>query len=106
MYGPAVFAGALAVRATDPLVVDIAQDLGSTAAQVALLGTAFTLPFAFVQPILGPVADAILQPFSVCVADRLPRGVTRSGVAVLGSGEAGSLEAGRRADFALCLWRI
>lgn len=59
MYGPAVFAGALATRATDPLVVDIAADLGSTAAQVALLGTAYTLPFAFVQPILGPVADAI-----------------------------------------------
>lgn len=59
MFGPAVFAGALAVRATDPLVVDIAQDLGSTAAQVALLGTAFTLPFAFVQPILGPVADSV-----------------------------------------------
>lgn len=59
MYGPAVFAGALAVRATDPLVVDIAHDLGSTAAQVALLGTAFTLPFAFVQPILGPVADSV-----------------------------------------------
>lgn len=59
MYGPAVFAGALATRATDPLVVDIAHDLGSTAAQVALLGTAYTLPFALVQPILGPVADAI-----------------------------------------------
>ncbi len=59
MYGPAVFAGALATRATDPLVVDIAADLGSTAAQVALLGTAYTLPFALVQPILGPVADAI-----------------------------------------------
>jgi predicted MFS family arabinose efflux permease len=59
MYGPAVFAGALATRATDPLVVDIAADLGSTAAQVALLGTAYTLPFALVQPILGPVADAV-----------------------------------------------
>lgn len=44
-----------------------------------------------VRASLGPVADAILQPFSVCVADRLPRGVTLSGVAVLGSGEAGSL---------------
>lgn len=59
MFGPAVFAGALATRATDPLVVDIAHDLGSTAAQVALLGTAYTLPFALVQPILGPVADSV-----------------------------------------------
>lgn len=70
MYGPAVFAGALATRATDPLVVDIAADLGSTAAQVALLGTAYTLPFALVQPILGPVADAIgkRRVVTACVA--------------------------------------
>lgn len=59
MYGPAVFAGALATRATDPVVADIAADFGATAAQVALLGTAYTLPFALVQPILGPVADAV-----------------------------------------------
>lgn len=59
MYGPAVFAGALATRATDPVVADIAADFGTTAAQVALLGTAYTLPFALVQPILGPVADAV-----------------------------------------------
>jgi predicted MFS family arabinose efflux permease len=59
MYGPAVFAGALATRATDPVVADIAMDFGTTAAQAALLGTAYTLPFALVQPILGPVADAV-----------------------------------------------
>lgn len=59
MYGPAVFAGALATRATDPVVADIALDFGTTAAQVALLGTAYTLPFALVQPILGPIADSV-----------------------------------------------
>jgi predicted MFS family arabinose efflux permease len=59
MYGPAVFAGALATRATDPVVADIAMDFGTTAAQAALLGTAYTLPFALVQPILGPVADSV-----------------------------------------------
>lgn len=58
-YGPAVFAGALATRATDPAIVEIARDFSTTVAHAALLGTAFTLPFAFVQPILGPVADAI-----------------------------------------------
>lgn len=70
MYGPAVFAGALATRATDPLVVDIAHDLGSTAAQVALLGTAYTLPFALVQPILGPVADSVgkRRVVTICVS--------------------------------------
>lgn len=69
MYGPAVFAGALATRATDPVVADIAADFGSTVAQVALLGTAYTLPFALVQPILGPVADAIgkRRVVTVCV---------------------------------------
>jgi predicted MFS family arabinose efflux permease len=59
MYGPAVFAGALATRATDPVVAEIAADFGTTAAQAALLGTAYTLPFALVQPVLGPVADSV-----------------------------------------------
>lgn len=69
MYGPAVFAGALATRATDPVVAEIATDFGSTAAQAALLGTAYTLPFALVQPILGPVADAVgkRRVVTVCV---------------------------------------
>lgn len=58
MYGPVVFAGALATRATDPVVAEIAADFGSSVAQAALLGTAYTLPFALVQPILGPVADS------------------------------------------------
>jgi MFS family permease len=67
--GQAVFAGAFATRATDPVVVDIAMDFGTTAAQVALLGTAFTLPFALVQPILGPVADSVgkRRIVSICV---------------------------------------
>jgi predicted MFS family arabinose efflux permease len=53
------FATALSTRAVDPLVPPIAASLGVEPAQVALLSTAFTLPFACVQPILGPVADAI-----------------------------------------------
>lgn len=70
MYGPAVFAGALAVRVMDPLVVEVATDFGTTAAQAALLGTAFTLPFALVQPILGPVADSVgkRRVVTICVA--------------------------------------
>lgn len=69
MYGPAVFAGALATRATDPVVAEIAHDFATTAAHAALLGTAYTLPFAFVQPILGPVADAVgkRRVVTVCV---------------------------------------
>jgi predicted MFS family arabinose efflux permease len=70
MYGPAVFAGALATRATDPVVAEIAADFGTTAAQAALLGTAYTLPFALVQPILGPIADSVgkRRVVTICIA--------------------------------------
>ena len=55
----AVFSGALVTRLTDPLVAVLARDLGADAARVALLGSAFALPFALIQPILGPVGDAL-----------------------------------------------
>lgn len=54
-----VFAGTLVTRITDPLVIVLAQDLGAPAARVALLASAFALPFALIQPILGPVGDAL-----------------------------------------------
>lgn len=53
------FATALSTRAVDPIIPPIAESLQVAPSQVALLSTAFTLPFALVQPILGPVADAI-----------------------------------------------
>jgi MFS transporter, DHA1 family, inner membrane transport protein len=53
------FATALSTRAIDPIIPPIAASLQVDPAQVALLSTAFTLPFACVQPILGPIADAI-----------------------------------------------
>ena len=53
------FASSLIVRATDPLVASIALDLGAPVGTVALLASAFALPFAFVQPFLGPVGDAL-----------------------------------------------
>ena len=53
------FVTALSARAVDPIIPPIAQSLHVEAAQVALLSTAFTLPFALMQPILGPVADVI-----------------------------------------------
>ena len=51
------FATALSARALDPLIPSIAGDLAVDAAHGALLSTAFALPFACVQPILGPLAD-------------------------------------------------
>ncbi len=58
-YGAATFAGALATRVTDPLVADIAAEFAAPPAEVALLGTAFSLPYAFVQPVLAPIGDAL-----------------------------------------------
>ena len=53
------FATALSTRAVDPIIPPIAHSLQVDPGTVALLSTAFTLPFALVQPILGPVADII-----------------------------------------------
>jgi DHA1 family inner membrane transport protein len=53
------FITALASRATDPIIPPIAHDIGVDPNAVALLTTAFALPFALVQPILGPVGDMV-----------------------------------------------
>jgi predicted MFS family arabinose efflux permease len=53
------FIVALASRATDPIIPPIAHDIGVDPNAVALLTTAFALPFALVQPILGPVGDML-----------------------------------------------
>src|SRR5437667_8863324 len=52
------FATSLFSRAIDPIIPPIASDLGVAPETVALLSTAFALPFALIQPILGPLADA------------------------------------------------
>lgn len=57
--GLSACASVLAGRALDPLVADIGAEFGAAAATVALLGTAFALPYALVQPVLGPIGDAI-----------------------------------------------
>jgi predicted MFS family arabinose efflux permease len=51
------FSTALFTRSVDPVVPQIAGDFGLPSATVALLATAFALPFALVQPLLGPVGD-------------------------------------------------
>ena len=53
------FITALASRATDPIIPPIAHDIHVSAHAVALLTTAFALPFALVQPVLGPVGDMV-----------------------------------------------
>lgn len=58
-FALAGFASAVATRLTDPLVAVLAVDFVADPARVALLATAFALPYALVQPVLGPVADAL-----------------------------------------------
>jgi predicted MFS family arabinose efflux permease len=52
-----VFAGALFIRSTDPVVPQIASGLNVDTSTAALLTTAFTLPYALIQPVLGALAD-------------------------------------------------
>jgi predicted MFS family arabinose efflux permease len=52
-----VFAAALSIRAVDPVIPPIADDLAVAPTTAALLSTAFALPYAFVQPILGILSD-------------------------------------------------
>ncbi|HET7525823.1 MAG TPA: MFS transporter [Burkholderiaceae bacterium] len=51
------FASGFAMRTIDPLILPIAQRFAVTPATAALLATAFALPYALVQPFLGPLGD-------------------------------------------------
>jgi len=53
------FATALFSRAVDPIIPPIARDLAVEPASVALLSTAFSIPYALIQPALGPLADMV-----------------------------------------------
>jgi hypothetical protein len=59
ILGLGCLASTLATRALDPLVGVLAAEFGTGPAAIALLGTAYALPYALVQPVLGPVGDAI-----------------------------------------------
>ncbi len=59
ILGLACFAANLAMRSLDPLVGVLAGEFRTTPETVALLATAFSLPYALVQPVLGPVGDAV-----------------------------------------------
>ena len=55
----AVFATSLFFRAVDPIIPQIAADLKEPVGNVALLTTAFALPYALMQPALGALADVL-----------------------------------------------
>ena len=52
-----VFASTLFTRAVDPVIPMIAADLAIDVKTAALLSTAYTLPYALVQPVLGVAGD-------------------------------------------------
>ena len=47
------------MRVIDPVVPEVARDLDTTVATVAMLASAFAFPYAFSQPVLGPLGDAL-----------------------------------------------
>ncbi|MGO4705212.1 MFS transporter [Microvirga sp. 2MCAF38] len=59
ILGTSGFAGTFSSRAVEPMVGIIARDLHTSPQTIALLSAAFTLPYAFIQPILGPIGDAL-----------------------------------------------
>jgi predicted MFS family arabinose efflux permease len=52
-----VFSSALFTRAVDPIIPQIAIDLDVLPGTAALVSTAYTLPYALTQPVLGALAD-------------------------------------------------
>lgn len=59
IFAIAGFASTVSSRIADPLVTTIAADLGASVKSIALLATAFALPYALIQPVLGPIGDAV-----------------------------------------------
>jgi predicted MFS family arabinose efflux permease len=53
------FCSALCVRILDPMIPAIAREFAADPKHAALLATAFALPYAIGQPILGPLGDAL-----------------------------------------------
>lgn len=98
----AVFATTLFVRAVDPVIPRIASDFAMDPHTVALLATAFSLPYAIMQPVLGGLADAwgktrlmtwalvalvvsagigaVAQDFTVLLVSRVLSGIVAGGV--------------------------
>jgi predicted MFS family arabinose efflux permease len=98
----AVFATTLFVRAVDPVIPRIADHFVMDPHTVALLATAFSLPYAIMQPVLGGLADAFgktrlmtwslvalvvsagigafAQSFSVLLVSRVISGIVAGGV--------------------------
>jgi predicted MFS family arabinose efflux permease len=107
------FSSSLFMRAIDPMIPQVAHDLATDPATVALLTTAFALPYALLQPVLGPLADMIGKTrlmticlgvlvingfvgaaapnFQVLLASRIATGIAAGGIFPTGLALAGDL---------------
>jgi len=59
VLGVCCFVAGISMRIIDPLVPNIAHDLSASPDAVALLATAFTLPYALCQPLIGGLGDSL-----------------------------------------------
>ena len=66
----AAFAGSISYRSFDPIITTVASDFGVSVQQAALLVSAYGLPYAAMQPVLGPVGDAYSKArlIKICLA--------------------------------------
>lgn len=58
VFGLGGFAQALSSRVLDPLVPMVAAEFALPVDVVALIASAYALPYALIQPVLGPIGDA------------------------------------------------
>ncbi len=108
-----VFASTLFSRAVDPVIPKIAADLAIDVKTAALLSTAFTFPYAIMQPALGTIGDffgktrlmniclavvvtttlvcAFASNFTLLVAMRIIAGVFAGGIFPIGMALVGDL---------------
>src|SRR6188472_1381850 len=120
------FITALASRATDPIIPPIAHDIQVDPNAVALLTTAFALPFALVQPVLGPVGDMVgkvrvmiaclavtilamvasglAQNFTVLMVARIVAGIASGGIFPVGIAVIGDLIPMKERQVAIGRW--
>lgn len=125
-----VFASALFGRSIDPVVPQLAASLRTDAATAALLTTAFALPFAIIQPVLGALADmfnkarlmliclgllaaatiagAFVDTFPLMIATRIVAGIASGGLVPIAFAIVGDLVpfAGRQIAMGKLLFAI
>jgi predicted MFS family arabinose efflux permease len=90
--GLASFASSVSMRALDPMLPIVASDLHVSLAQAAWLASAYSFPYAIMQLVLGPAADAFGKVRLICCA---LAGVTLGSMICVLAPEFGGVMAGR-----------